>query len=124
MQCRKPPLPVFIVKLYKSKVYDVALVVCKKGAAESAVTEGRTILSVNPLQYMLHYVALGVCNTVADIVCVAVVTTSLSDKKCEFSLAIICFFFLMIRRPPRSTLFPYTTLFRSSTLAPIAPQPI
>src|SRR3990170_1239670 len=26
---------------------------------------------------------------------------------------ISCFFFLMIRRPPRSTLFPYTTLFRS-----------
>src|SRR5438067_13933189 len=26
------------------------------------------------------------------------------------------FFFLMIRRPPRSTLFPYTTLFRSRTL--------
>src|SRR5574340_1547503 len=26
----------------------------------------------------------------------------------------ICFFFLMIRRPPRSTLFPYTTLFRST----------
>src|SRR5437764_12812395 len=28
-------------------------------------------------------------------------------------LSIILFFFLMIRRPPRSTLFPYTTLFRS-----------
>src|SRR5258708_15709480 len=27
---------------------------------------------------------------------------------------LLCFFFLMIRRPPRSTLFPYTTLFRSS----------
>src|SRR3712207_6900544 len=27
------------------------------------------------------------------------------------------FFFLMIRRPPRSTLFPYTTLFRSSEAA-------
>src|SRR3712207_7370328 len=27
------------------------------------------------------------------------------------------FFFLMIRRPPRSTLFPYTTLFRSVLLA-------
>src|SRR5471032_1087166 len=27
---------------------------------------------------------------------------------------ILIFFFLMIRRPPRSTLFPYTTLFRSS----------
>src|ERR1035438_469350 len=28
------------------------------------------------------------------------------------------FFFLMIRRPPRSTLFPYTTLFRSSRPVP------
>ena len=28
-------------------------------------------------------------------------------------------FFLMIRRPPRSTLFPYTTLFRSGLLDPI-----
>src|SRR5229473_1868817 len=28
--------------------------------------------------------------------------------------SILCFFFLMIRRPPRSTLFPYTTLFRSA----------
>src|SRR5471030_3458055 len=28
----------------------------------------------------------------------------------------LCFFFLMIRRPPRSTLFPYTTLFRSRGL--------
>src|SRR3712207_6942593 len=27
------------------------------------------------------------------------------------------FFFLMIRRPPRSTLFPYTTLFRSDQVA-------
>src|SRR2546427_9053468 len=28
-------------------------------------------------------------------------------------LSFLFFFFLMIRRPPRSTLFPYTTLFRS-----------
>src|SRR5712664_4404160 len=28
-------------------------------------------------------------------------------------LSLFFFFFLMIRRPPRSTLFPYTTLFRS-----------
>src|SRR5216683_7106429 len=28
------------------------------------------------------------------------------------------FFFLMIRRPPRSTLFPYTTLFRSACAKP------
>src|SRR5689334_25135339 len=32
------------------------------------------------------------------------------------------FFFLMIRRPPRSTLFPYTTLFRSLRL-PLSPGP-
>src|SRR2546421_11941535 len=30
-----------------------------------------------------------------------------------FYLLLFIFFFLMIRRPPRSTLFPYTTLFRS-----------
>src|SRR6266700_6824640 len=29
--------------------------------------------------------------------------------------SVLLFFFLMIRRPPRSTLFPYTTLFRSPT---------
>src|SRR3712207_7176086 len=29
------------------------------------------------------------------------------------SVILVIFFFLMIRRPPRSTLFPYTTLFRS-----------
>src|SRR5205807_8274756 len=30
-----------------------------------------------------------------------------------FLIYLLLFFFLMIRRPPRSTLFPYTTLFRS-----------
>src|SRR2546422_10257728 len=35
-----------------------------------------------------------------------------SDKHCIF-VDSVSFFFLMIRRPPRSTLFPYTTLFRS-----------
>src|SRR5690242_20349145 len=33
----------------------------------------------------------------------------------------LLFFFLMFRRPPRSTLFPYTTLFRSSSLATSVP---
>src|SRR2546427_7305059 len=32
-----------------------------------------------------------------------------------FSYSFSLFFFLMIRRPPRSTLFPYTTLFRSTS---------
>src|SRR2546430_6547059 len=32
---------------------------------------------------------------------------------CHVSYHLLLFFFLMIRRPPRSTLFPYTTLFRS-----------
>src|SRR2546421_8429541 len=33
------------------------------------------------------------------------------------SFLFLFFFFLMIRRPPRSTLFPYTTLFRSARFA-------
>src|SRR3712207_376040 len=36
-------------------------------------------------------------------------------------MSLSVFFFLMIRRPPRSTLFPYTTLFRSPLCA--APSP-
>src|ERR1039457_7488043 len=40
----------------------------------------------------------------------------------------VCFFcFLMIRRPPRSTLFPYTTLFRSTytlSRSPGTPSPV
>src|SRR6266436_7956762 len=41
-----------------------------------------------------------------------------------FSFSLV--FFLMIRRPPRSTLFPYTTLFRSPALRrrhPLAAEP-
>src|SRR2546422_8256800 len=33
---------------------------------------------------------------------------------CRRPYFVLFFFFLMIRRPPRSTLFPYTTLFRST----------
>src|SRR5256885_16667355 len=37
--------------------------------------------------------------------------------------AFVVFFFLMIRRPPRSTLFPYTTLFRSPASHRATPAP-
>src|SRR2546430_5478351 len=42
-------------------------------------------------------------------------STSRRDLVCSrpMSVSVFFFFFLMIRRPPRSTLFPYTTLFRS-----------
>src|SRR3970282_2737121 len=36
-----------------------------------------------------------------------------SDRLRRNRLCVVVFFFLMIRRPPRSTLFPYTTLFLS-----------
>src|SRR2546426_11297853 len=36
-----------------------------------------------------------------------------AEVSAVMSLYDVLFFFLMIRRPPRSTLFPYTTLFRS-----------
>src|SRR2546430_5867264 len=39
------------------------------------------------------------------------------------SIVVFFFFFLMIRRPPRSTLFPYTTLFRSRPRPPRALPP-
>src|SRR2546426_11474678 len=39
-----------------------------------------------------------------------------------FTPLFLLFFFLMIRRPPRSTLFPYTTLFRSQTRDRSAPR--
>src|SRR5690348_18093328 len=39
----------------------------------------------------------------------------------DFLLSSLYFFFLMIRRPPRSTLFPYTTLFRSHVHAAAGP---
>ena len=46
--------------------------------------------------------------------------TSEPQSHSNISYAVFCLkkiFFLMIRRPPRSTLFPYTTLFRSYTLS-------
>src|SRR2546421_370636 len=51
-------------------------------------------------------------------------STRLNSSHDQISYAVFClkkirylfFFFLMIRRPPRSTLFPYTTLFRSRNL--------
>src|SRR5437867_7041423 len=46
---------------------------------------------------------------------------------CLFVIALLLFlffFFLMIRRPPRSTLFPYTTLFRSVADARGLDQPV
>src|SRR5262245_66020538 len=39
-----------------------------------------------------------------------------------YSFRISFFFFLMIPRPPRSTLFPYTTLFRSRSMVSILPK--
>src|SRR5471030_3347630 len=37
-------------------------------------------------------------------------------RRVQICMLYLFFFFLMIRRPPRSTLFPYTTLFRSLLL--------
>src|SRR2546426_11942204 len=49
-------------------------------------------------------------------VCHLLCRVSLIDCFMLLFMLLVCFFFffLMIRRPPRSTLFPYTTLFRSA----------
>src|SRR3989337_4038655 len=39
-----------------------------------------------------------------------------AERSMVYHTLLCLFFFLMIRRPPRSTLFPYTTLFRSPRL--------
>src|SRR2546425_313742 len=57
----------------------------------------KTSFAVLPQVVRLHYIAKRVF---------------LSSTSSHATLALF-FFFLMIRRPPRSTLFPYTTLFRS-----------
>src|SRR2546422_3178361 len=44
-----------------------------------------------------------------------------TGRSTHYALSLF-FFFLMIRRPPRSTLFPYTTLFRSPRQTVRAPQ--
>src|SRR4051812_50074934 len=43
---------------------------------------------------------------------------SVGQMALDSEFCAIVFFFLMIRRPPRSTLFPYTTLFRSPVALP------
>src|ERR1022692_3815983 len=48
----------------------------------------------------------------ASIVFFRVYTVRLPSTSCLYLYVFFFFFFLMIRRPPRSTLFPYTTLFR------------
>src|SRR5256885_13303934 len=51
-------------------------------------------------------------------------TLSSHTRSCiTLILFLLSFFFLMIRRPPRSTLFPYTTLFRSPSRAADCPSP-
>src|SRR5438105_12154644 len=46
----------------------------------------------------------------------------LAVPHCLPELRIVWFFFLLLRRPPRSTLFPYTTLFRSpARIGPFRP---
>src|SRR5215216_3599522 len=55
--------------------------------------------------------AINIENLVREQVVLALPMARLCVEECRV------FFFLMIRRPPRSTLFPYTTLFRSGAEA-------
>src|SRR5260364_177239 len=46
-------------------------------------------------------------------ICISLITNYVASFHVSIGHFCLFFFFLMIRRPPRSTLFPYTTLFRS-----------
>src|SRR6266853_6098574 len=110
MQRRKPPLPALTAKLSTYNVDDVALGVCKTGADEAGVTEVRTRLSEKKFELWRE---IKVCNMIKLLsrkpTALRLVNPSAATIKIFTASA---FFFLMIRRPPRSTLFPYTTLFR------------
>src|SRR2546430_702142 len=68
---------------------------------------------------------IGISTALATIDAIDRKSTRLNSSHSQISYAVFCLkkkivlcvclfiFFLMIRRPPRSTLFPYTTLFRS-----------
>ena len=60
----------------------------------------------------------GYYNTLVSVLVRSEEHTSELQSLRQISYAVFCLkkIFLMIRRPPRSTLFPYTTLFRSSTV--------
>src|ERR1035437_5704737 len=55
--------------------------------------------------------AMSDCGSISGVAGTERKRTRLNSRHAQISYAV--FFFLMIRRPPRSTLFPYTTLFRS-----------
>src|ERR1041385_9267406 len=52
----------------------------------------------------------------------SVLSSAVSGFPSRVPWSCLFLFFLMIRRPPRSTLFPYTTLFRSTSAAVAAGQ--
>src|SRR5260221_163005 len=56
------------------------------------------------------------------VICVQKKTDTSTGGILHYHQSVSLFFFLMIRRPPRSTLFPYTTLFRSRSSPQRPPQ--
>src|ERR1039457_5660724 len=70
---------------------------------------------MNIVQFMRHVLCIPMQETAVTFL-LYFVPASL----CVSSRSSIFFFFVMIRRPPRSTPFPYTTLFRSIWLAHVA----
>src|SRR2546427_684231 len=78
---------------------------------------------VNCVRFVDAYV-LSIPSLLWAVVCtnafVSFLNISFSSLYPLFHYSTLFFFFLMIRRPPRSTLFPYTTLFRSRSPSPLS----
>src|SRR6478672_1814996 len=79
----------------------------KKKAILSAIVVGTTL---GFLRHNVYPALIFMCDSGAMMLGFVLATIPL----------LLLFFFLMIRRPPRSTLFPYTTLFRSHAIAEIS----
>src|SRR2546427_26176 len=109
------PLPV-IVKLAGgvARTIEVGAMPLTPGTVRVSVTESAAL----PIR--LKVGALPVC-------CQTWAWTGPADSPGRFGVidvaGVVKVFFLMIRRPPRSTLFPYTTLFRSMKFTIGRPKP-
>src|SRR2546430_201576 len=127
-------------EIYTLSLHD-ALPICTKASALLRKADPFTETTVSKDNRTLYRARFaGLDRDSAEAVCRTLKRADISDRKStrlnsshsQISYAVFClkkkklkdstpvrrrsilFFFLMIRRPPRSTLFPYTTLFRSA----------
>src|SRR3989441_4559092 len=75
--------------------------------------------SATPCSATVSLTATGSAVAGYTVVTITASPLGLTTKPATFTLTVVGFFYLMIRPPPRSSLFPYTALFRSETVTAV-----